>query len=59
MASLEPITVICPDCGIPVDIGLSASPGDWSGKRMVEVFVSIDPAAVEAHAKEHQTEPAA
>jgi hypothetical protein len=59
MASLDPITVICPDCGIPIDIGLSATLGDWSGIRTVEVIVSIDPAAIDAHTKQHQTEPSA
>jgi hypothetical protein len=59
MASLDPITVVCPECGIPIEIPVSATPGDWVGLRTVEVNVSIDPAAVDAHTAQHLTEPTA
>jgi hypothetical protein len=59
MASLDPITVICPECGIPIEIPVSATPGDWVGLRTVEVNVGIDREPITAHVDQHQTEPTA
>jgi len=56
MASLDPITVICPECDIPIVIPVSATPGDWVGLRTVEVHVGIDREPIDAHVAEHQTE---
>ena len=59
MASLDPITVICPECSEPIVIPVSATPGDLIGPRTVEVHVGIDREPITAHVEQHQTEPTA
>jgi hypothetical protein len=56
MGALDPITITCPVCGDPVDIGVSATPGTRTDTGALEVLVSIDPAAVHAHIDQHRPE---
>lgn len=57
MASLDPITVICPECGVSIVIPVSATPADGTGPRTIEVHIDREP--ITAHVEQHQTEPAA
>jgi hypothetical protein len=56
MASLDPITVICPECNVPIVIPVTATPGDWIGPRTVEVHVAIDREPITAHVGQHKAE---
>jgi hypothetical protein len=59
MADLDPITVTCPECDVPIVIPVSATPGDRIGLRTVEVNVAIDREPITTHVEQHQTEPPA